>query len=1005
MNPHDIESAPFDQYQRYRFSSDIVAAVCGPSCEVLEVGANVHTNLLAFLPSARITFLDNDLSADAALPPNTVLGDARALAMPDGSYDAVVALDMLEHVPEADRARVLVETLRVARRIVVFTFPADDPALTAAEAATNAVWVRHFGEDYRWLAEHALEGLPKIEDIRRIAGECTPWVHLVGHGELQLWRSMMSMHLIKEAFGELAPAVGALDRLYNCGVYAADRAPSVYRQVLVLAKDEASSASVAAHLAAPTRALKPDLPQEIARALTALGSGLDALTGRLGDAEQQGTALRAEGGTLRTEASALRTEIDRLRATADGLDASLRQTTGHLESTRATLAERDARLAFLEGELATQRTKHDELVAALHQIWHSTSWRMTAPYRLVGNRAAQAVRVGRRAPELIRRAGGPAAAMRRAVSLLAAEGPGGLAQRLRHRAEPAGPGAVAGASTQQDYERWIDEIEPGLMAAATAGAADRSTRFSVIMPVFNTDPDMLDAAIHSVVDQAYPHWELCIADDCSSNEATREVLQRWERDEPRVKVVWRERNGHIAEASASALACATGDWIALLDHDDCLAQGAFAAVANRVAQEEDLDLVYSDEDHLDTSGRRVCPFFKPDWSPTLAQRQGYVGHLICIRRSVALASGGFRTGYEGSQDHDLLLRASREARRIAHLPLVLYHWREHARSTASSPGSKPYAHDAGRRAIADHLATRYGDRFDRVDDGEHLFTYTPRFRMPERCRVSIIIPTRDKIEYLEPCIDGILKRSTWRDFEIVVLDNGSVEPRTAEYLARITRVDPRIRVVPCPIPFNWSKLNNIGARESTGDVLLFLNNDIDVISPDWLETLASHCLLPDVGTVGALLLYEDGTIQHAGVIVGMSQWADHVFKAMSAQHAFSPYVSPAMSRNVLAVTGACVAIARSKFDMLGGFDESFVICGSDVELGLRAYRAGLVNEYLAEVRLYHYESKSRGGSVPENDFVESDRKYAPWRVERVDPYFNPNLDLGSSTPRIRTLRP
>lgn len=957
MTLADRHSAPFDQFQRYQISSELVAAVCGPACDVLEIGANVHSNLSRFLPSARITFLDSEMPTDGALAPNWVVGDARALDMPDGSFDAVIGLDMLEHVPAAGRERVLAEALRVARRVAVFTFPADDPALRDAEARTNAIWVRHFGQDYRWLAEHAIEGLPRLDDIRAIAGALTPHVHVVGHGELTLWRSMMSMHLIKEAYGELALAVAALDRLYNRALYAGDFAPSVYRQVLVLARDEAASRAVSSHLAARARPSCGPIEADLSGAVIALCGGLESLADRLG----------------KTERTLGETQAEARRA--------------------AEHAER------LDGELDRLRRDNAVLVASLHEVWSSSSWRLTAPYRRVGFQAARALRLGRRAPALVRRAGGPVAASRRALSVLAAEGLSGIARRLRHRPEAAtDPGADPSAADR--YACWIEAVEPHLMAEATAGAAAHATRFSVVMPVFNTDPVMLDEAIRSVVEQDYPQWELCIADDCSTRPETAETLRRWAAGDARIRVVWRERNGHIAEASASALSIATGDWVLLLDHDDLLARGAMAALSNRIAEDEGLDLLYSDEDHVDPAGRRVLPFFKPDWSPSLAQRQGYVGHLICVRRSVALACGGFRPGYEGSQDHDLLLRASRHARRIGHVPLILYHWREHERSTAARPDSKPYAHDAGRRAIADHLATVYGERFERVDDGEHLFTYVPRFRMPPRCRVSIIIPTRDKVDLLKACIDSIQARSMWQDYEIIVCDNGSVEAATHDYLHALVSSEARARVIPCPIPFNWSMLNNIGAREATGDVLLFLNNDIEVLTPEWLEILASHALLPDVGTVGALLLYEDRTIQHAGVIVGMNQWADHVFKATRPVHVYSPFVSPVIGRNVLAVTGACITIARDKFERLGRFDESFVICGSDVELGLRAYRSGLVNEYLPEARLIHYESKTRGTSVPENDFVRSDQAYAPWRTERVDPYFNANLDRMSLVPRI-----
>jgi GT2 family glycosyltransferase len=295
---------------------------------------------------------------------------------------------------------------------------------------------------------------------------------------------------------------------------------------------------------------------------------------------------------------------------------------------------------------------------------------------------------------------------------------------------------------------------------------------------------------------------------------------------------------------------------------------------------------------------------------------------------------------------------------------------------------------------------RYGDRLLRVDDGEHLFTYNPRFALAAATRVSIVVPTRDKAELVEACVRSIVARSTWPNVEVLIVDNQSAEAATFAAFDRLRALDPRVRVLPAPIPFNWSRVNNLAARESAGEVLVFLNNDTEVITPDWIERLAEVALLPDVAAVGPLLLYPDGTVQHAGVVVGMGGWADHVFKGRAPVHHPSPFVSAVTTRNVLAVTGACLAIERAKFERLGGFDEEFEICGSDVELGLRAHRGGLQNVYLAMVRLVHHESKTRGPQVPENDFVQSARKYAPYR-EGADPFYSPHLDRMATTPTIR----
>jgi GT2 family glycosyltransferase len=511
---------------------------------------------------------------------------------------------------------------------------------------------------------------------------------------------------------------------------------------------------------------------------------------------------------------------------------------------------------------------------------------------------------------------------------------------------------------------------------------------------------MLQRMLASVQAQIYPEWQLCVADDASTAPHVRRLLENATARDGRVQIAWRASNGHICAATNSALQLAGGEYVVFLDHDDELAPHALLALAQCLADDPAVDLLYSDDDKIEADGRRHSPLFKPDWSPALAWTQNYLGHLVCARRERVADVGGLRESFEGAQDYDLVLRLVAGGAMVRHVPEVLYHWRMHTGSTAMNAGAKPYAHEAGRRAVQAFLKARYGERLLRVDDGEHLFTYTPRFRLEPATRVSIIVPTRDKAELLEPCVRSILAQSTWAGYEVLIVDNQSSEAETFAAFDRLRALDARVRVVPAPIPFNWSRVNNLAARESRGEVLVFLNNDTEVITPDWIERLAEVALLPDVATVGALLLYPDGTVQHAGVVVGMGGWADHVFKGCGPVHHPSPFVSPVTTRNVLASTGACMVIERAKFDLLGGFDEEFIICGSDVELGLRAHHAGLQNVFLAPVRLYHHESKTRGPQVPENDFVQSARKYAPYR-DGGDPFYSPHLDPSFTTPTIR----
>jgi glycosyltransferase involved in cell wall biosynthesis len=681
-------------------------------------------------------------------------------------------------------------------------------------------------------------------------------------------------------------------------------------------------------------------------------------------------------------------------------------TEAHVGKLEAQLHEQHGRLAAMgqererfavalhqaqqQAQVAQQRAQHlEQIVADLHA---STSWRATAPLRWIGGKARVLARKWRTARRL--RAEGWR------WGQLAA-----LAVGLKTSAPAPAPVAAPPQGRCTDsYRQWLAAEDRRVQALHAAPGLDLSRtdlpRISLLVPVHDTDPAMLQAMLDSVRDQIYPHWELCLCDDASTRPETLDVLTQAVARDPRIRLHRRDRNGHIVHASNDALALATGDWVALLDHDDTLAPHALLRVAQALLEQPDLELLYTDEDKLDEQGQRCLPYFKPDWSPALLWSQNYVGHLLCVKRTVLQEVGGWRAGTEGSQDYDLVLRLAERGVRAHHLPEVLYHWRLHAGSTAINTESKPYAHTAGREALARHLARRYPQQFDRVDEGAYLFVYEPRFKLPSQARASIIIPTKDKVELLKPCIDSILGKSTWPHFEIIILDNNSSEPQTAEYLQSLAEQEPRVRVVDAPIPFNWSRLNNIGASHASGDVLVFLNNDTLVITPDWLERLMELALLPDVGTVGPLLLYEDGTIQHAGVVVGMGGWADHVYKAMPVAHLPGPYVANTVMRNVMANTGACVAVARDTLAALGGFDEAFEICGSDVELGVRAHKRGLQNIYLPSVQLYHLESKTRSPHVPEVDFIQSDLKYAPYRLGG-DPFFNPNLDVMASTPTPR----
>lgn len=552
------------------------------------------------------------------------------------------------------------------------------------------------------------------------------------------------------------------------------------------------------------------------------------------------------------------------------------------------------------------------------------------------------------------------------------------------------------------YEAWVrryDTIDASTLAAMHARGAELAVNgplISIIVPVYRTPEAWLRRCIDSVLAQAYPSWEMCIADDASPDKAVRELLVEYERKDRRIRVAYRKRNGHISEASNSALEMARGDYVALLDHDDELRPHALLEVVETLRARPDLEFVYSDEDKIDEKGRRFQPNFKPDWNPDLLLSQNYVCHFTVIRTGLVRRVGGFRLGYEGSQDHDLFLRctAGLDPGRIFHIPKVLYHWRAVSGSTALERHAKDYASSAGGRAVADHVGAI--DPRARVEELSHGH-FRVRWPLPDPApKVSVIVPTRDRAELLQTCVESVLARTRYPDFELVIVDNGSTQPEALAFLDTL-RSHERVKVLSYDAPFNFSAINNWAVRQCDGEVLCLLNNDIEVVSEGWLEEMAALALREDTGAVGAMLYYPDGSIQHAGVILGLGGVANHAYCGEPAGHA-GHGARALVVQNLSAVTAACLVIRRQVYDQVGGLDERLQVAFNDIDFCLRVREAGYRNVWTPFAELYHHESASRG----REDSQEKVRRFhqevalmtSRWGgALEWDPAYNPNLSL------------
>ena len=552
------------------------------------------------------------------------------------------------------------------------------------------------------------------------------------------------------------------------------------------------------------------------------------------------------------------------------------------------------------------------------------------------------------------------------------------------------------------YQKWLQANYPTTAELDKMAQAiqtfDHQPLISIITPVYNTEKSFLEDAIQSVLSQVYPHWQLCIADDASTEIHVKEILERYSSEDSRINVVYRSENGHISAASNSALEIATGDFIALLDHDDILTPDALYHVVELINQHPTADMIYSDEDKLDENEYLVSPFFKPEWCPDSFLSRMYTCHLGVYRHEIIREIGGFRAGYEGSQDYDLVLRFTEKTDRVFHIPKILYHWRIHPQSASGQSDQKPYAAIAAEKAIADAL-NRRGEPGKVVQAANLIGHFIVRYDLTSHPKVSIIIPTRDLGAVLDNCLTSIFEKSQYQNYEIVLIDNGSVEENTFAIIKKWQKKEPeRFRCCELDIPFNYSKINNYAVQQATGDYLLFLNNDTEVIVPDWIEAMLEQAQRPSVGAVGALLLYPDDTIQHAGVVIGLGGVAGH-------SHYFLPantpgYFGRAMTvNNYLAVTAACLMCRREVFEKVNGFEEALSVAFNDVDLCLKIFDAGYNNVYLPHVVLYHHESKSRGvEDTPEKQsrfLQEISFMQEKWiKYIEHDPCYNQNLTLG-----------
>lgn len=550
------------------------------------------------------------------------------------------------------------------------------------------------------------------------------------------------------------------------------------------------------------------------------------------------------------------------------------------------------------------------------------------------------------------------------------------------------------------YRAWLKRHTPSgqILRMQREHKFEYSPKISIVVPLYKTPEKYLSEMIESVRNQTYGNWELCLSDGSGRNSPIEQILKQYERKDHRIRVVYNKDPLQISDNTNEALKITTGDYIAFADHDDMLAPDALYECVKALNKDTDIEIIYTDEDKVDMNGRdNFMPNFKSDFNLDMLRCTNYICHLFVVKRNIYEAAGMLNSEYDGAQDFDFVLRCIERSSRIKHISKILYHWRAHKDSTAENPESKNYAYVAGRKAIQAHY-DRVGIQADAYETDYKGF-YRSKYRIKERPLISVIIPNKDHIADLEKCITSMKERNTYENLELIIVENNSEQEETFVYYKELEKKNPKVKVVYWEgKEFNYSSINNFGVEHSSGEYLLFLNNDTELVNMDCIEELLGYCQRSDVGAVGARMYYEDGTIQHAGVIIGLGGVAGHAFSR--ASHEDPGYFGRIIiAQNYNAVTAACMLTKKSVFREVGGFDEKFAVAFNDVDLCLRIRKAGYLIVYNPYAELNHYESKSRGyEDTPEKvkrfnaEITMFERR---WKniLNSGDPYYNPNLTL------------
>lgn len=1019
------------------------------SLEILDVGG-YQGKLSWFLPQhTKLTILDLKPAPEQANT-NYVQGDAKTLPFPDGHFDLVISSDTLEHIDAADRAQVVAEMFRVSRRHVILAAPFDSIYNRKAEEFINTQFKQYTGHDHPFLIEHIQNGLPDADQIEHILTEKSRSMVKIGEGNIYNWylqqlttgaklnqpipaRSLPQSEdsegpehfpTFNEFFNHHLASLGNFRAPTYRTVFFCDKLADLDRRQILNNVEEQNNFHTTTYFEAykiafdEIRNLLNLKDQELLKQM-GISQKISEVEHHLEQEKHQSKAkenqikiLNSQIGEIQAVILERENELTETRKQIAALNDAIALQSKKMDLADHQIRTQDLLLTRLKHELENSQRDEQELTNLIllkeQSITEKSSEIQQKNQQIAGLQGSLAeykreleTVLASRSWKLVRIYGRIKTALylkpkqflsvswqvltRLGLKEFLRRAKRKILKRLNKSAS-----ATAARNEVSDYQKFVEETiltsKDFKRIKEEIASFEYKPLISIIVPVYNVDEVWLRKAINSVLDQLYDKWELILADDASPNPRVREVLKEYAELDPRIHVNFRSQNGGIVKASQTALKMAKGAYVGLLDHDDEITKDALYEVV-KALQTTRHDLIYSDEDKLEMDGTRSEPHFKPDFNLDLLFCNNYICHFSVFRRKILEEIGGFRDGTDGAQDYDLVLRFTEKKRSIHHIGKILYHWRKIPGSTAATINAKPYVFENAKKALRDTMKKRAikGE----VEDGIWKGSYRVKRAIEGQPMVSIVIPFRDKVEVLKVAIDSIFAKTTYDNYEIILVNNGSEMLETRLYLREVENC-PRVRLLHYNAPFNFAAINNFAVEKAKGEYIIMLNNDTEVIAPDWIEAMLEHCQRSEVGCVGAKLLYPNTHIQHAGVIIGVGGAANHTFSRMTSdQNGYMGYINT--TRDYSAVTAACMMVKKTVYEEMDGLDEeNLAVSFNDVDFCLRLREKNYLVVYTPYALLYHHESYSRGYTVNFNEEYYLRRRHAGI-FANGDPYYNRNL--------------